>query len=113
MWELYSSSIGEVNMVKPRTAIFFGCMSFALGMALMAVALFPRAHQAEARLEAIQTSIRKGASFPRPVGCAPPQGAAWEGMPLLPDWPEDEPRPAVCHLTFAVERLGLVPKDTP
>ena len=112
MGELYSSSIGEVNMVKARTAIFCGCMSFALGMALMALALLPRAQKAESRLEAIRTSIRDGA-YPRPINCASYVGYSWSGHVLLKDWPDGEPQPEVCHLKPEVERLGLVPKDTP
>lgn len=52
-------------MVKPQIAFLFAFMAFILGVSVTTLALLPRAQKAEARLEAIWTSIKDGA-YPRP-----------------------------------------------
>ena len=109
------SNTGEVYMVyiKPKTVIFFGFSALVLGSVLATAILLPRLQRAEAdsaRLEQIRASIRDGYN-PRHINCEPYISQPWAGHVLLGDsWPEDEPKPEVCHLKSEVEMLGLVPK---
>ena len=99
--------------IKPQNLVLLGFSAFVLGVVATSSILLPRVHRAEASaalLEQMRTSIQNGA-YRRPINCAPYISQPWAGHVLLGDsWPEDEPKPEVCHLKSEVESLGLAPK---